>query len=146
MTGNQDLIVELLCGRTVHDMHGLSEVIYLEEGSYQELEARRALANVLRSSKPLDLGLRTLLADLFDPDRDEIDRKLRFVHRRKGKPWTKAQAEKQIAEFIWAAVQEGTKGESAFSLAMGKFGLKRTRIIEIWSHWQPILTRLKRKN
>jgi hypothetical protein len=139
-------IVELLGGRTVPGKRGLPQRTYLKDGSDEEKEARRALARELRSSAPLNLGLRFILADLIDPDRDEINRRIRFENRRKGKPSTNALAEKTIAEFIWSQVQAGVKAESAINSAKQKFGLGRSRIFKIWSHWQPILKRLKRRS
>ena len=54
---------------------------YLEEGSKEHHEARKALLRLLRdSSKPLGGGLRELLADLFDPSK-ELPRKLVFEKR-----------------------------------------------------------------
>lgn len=144
MTRDQQRIVHLLCGRTVQDKHGLPRQSYLRNGSTDEKEARRALARVLRTTVPLEVGLRFIIAELIDPDCDEIDRRIRFEYRRKGKP-SNAYAERLIAEFIWARVQTGEKAESAVAHAMGKFGLGRSRVMKIWGHWQPILKRLKRR-
>ena len=81
-TPDDRLIVELLCGRDEHDEYGLPHTIYPKN----EQDGRRALARKLRSSKTLDLGLRFVLADLFDPDQGEIDRQVWFGYRRKGRP------------------------------------------------------------
>jgi hypothetical protein len=135
-------IVDLLCGPSVRDEHGLTRQSYLRDGSPEELAARRALARLLRTSSPLDLGLRFVLADLIDPDCDAVERKIRFERRRKGKP-SSAHTEKTISEFIWALVEDGVKREAAFHSAMDRFGLKRSRILKIWSDWQPILKRVK---
>ena len=59
------LIIELFCGRIVRDSRGQRHV-YLEDD--EELEALRALARLLRTTQPLDLGLRFLIADLIDPE------------------------------------------------------------------------------
>jgi hypothetical protein len=143
-TRDQQLVIQLLCGHIVRNKHQVPHTVYLKDGSPEEQEARRALARILRTSLPLDLGLRFLIADLIDPDRDEIDRRIRFGHRRKGKP-SNALAEKEIAEFIWSQVRSGVKTEEAVFQAAERFGLERTRIFEIWSHWQPILKRLNRR-
>jgi len=144
---DEELIVHLLCGREVQDKHGLATQVYLEDGSPEELEARRALARMLRSSRPLDLGLRVVLADLVDPDRDDVDRKINFNKRREGKP-SNAQAEKTVAEYIDAMLRDsGNKRQQlkyAISKAEAEFGLKRTRLLQIWQHWKPILQRLNR--
>jgi hypothetical protein len=131
-------IVHLLCGRTVQDRRGLPRQSYLRDNSADEKAARRALARYLSTSQPIDLGLRFILANLIDPDRDEINRRIRFENRRKGKP-SNAQAEKLIAEFIWSMVQTGMKVESAVAHAMRTFGLGRSHVMKIWGHWQPIL-------
>jgi len=144
MTGDEKRqIVALLCGRSVIDEHGLTRESYLRDGSAEEIAARRALARLLRTSSPLDLGLRVVLADLIDPDCDAVERQIRFERRRRGKP-SSAHADKQMCEFIWAHVKDGVKKEAAFQSAMDRFGLKRSRILKIWSDWQPILKRLKR--
>ena len=138
MTKDQKQIIDLLCGRTVQDKHGLPRQRYLGNGSPDEKKACKALARELRTSRPLDLGIRFILADLIDPDRVEIDRRIRFENRRRGRQ-SNAQAEKQIAEAIWSMVQAGTKTESAVAHAMKTFGLGRSRVMEIWGLWKPIL-------
>jgi hypothetical protein len=130
---NQKRIIDLLCGRTVQDKRGLPQQRYLKNGSAEELEARRALVRYLRKSRPIDLGIRWVIADLVDPDCIEIDRQIRIEHRRKGKPSKSALAEKKIAEFVWSQVQAGIKAESAIKSAKEKFGLGRSRIFKIWS-------------
>jgi hypothetical protein len=145
MTKDQKKIIELLSGRTVQDQRDLPQQVYLEEGGAEELEARRALARELRTSIPLNLGLRFLLANLIDPDcGDEVERRIRFEHRREGQPSSDARAEKKIAEFIWSRVQGGAQMKAAIPDATRKFKLGRTRIREIWRHWEPILKRAKR--
>jgi len=143
MTRDQKKIIDLLCGHTVQDQRDLAQQVYLEEGSAEELEARRALARELRTSIPLNLGLRFLLAELIDPDCDAAERRIRFDRRREGKR-SNAQAEKKIAEFIWARVQGGAQVKGAVSDAEVKFKLGQKRIKEIWGIWKPILKRAKR--
>jgi hypothetical protein len=143
MTSDEKRIIELLCGRSERDGRGLPRVTYLSEGSSEETEARRALAQMLKTSLQLDLGLRGILADLIDPDRDELDRRIRFERRRKGKP-SNAVAEEQIAEFIWTQRRAGAKMKPVITEAIKKFGLKEKRILAIWKIWRPILQRVKR--
>jgi hypothetical protein len=143
LTEDQKRILDLVFGRTVHDERGLPHKIYLVEGSPEALEARRALARELRTSLPLDLGLRSAIADMIDPDCDAAERQIQFEHRREGRPSNDVLAEMQIAEFIWSRVQGGDKTESAIQSAMEKFKLVRSRIFEIWRHWKPILKRRK---
>jgi hypothetical protein len=127
MTDTARLIVELLEGRA--------------KGA-REKDARRALAQELRSLKPLDLGLRCFLADLIDPDRNEINLQIRFVRRRKGKPSNPA-TDKRIAQFI-AGIAKDDGVESAVTQAKQEFGLSRSRLMAIWGEWRPILKRLER--
>jgi hypothetical protein len=129
MTSDGKHIIDLLAGR-------------LKEGSDNELKARRALARMLKTSLPLDQGVRSILADLIDPDCD-INRRIRFTRRRKGKP-SNAAAEKLIAEFIWNRRRGGMKMKPVVSAATTKFGLQEKRILAVWKVWQPILQRLKR--
>jgi hypothetical protein len=146
MTKDQERIVELLCGRAEQDQHGLPAHIYMQDGSAEELEARRALARLLRSSTPIEIGLRCILADLIDPDRDEVDRQIKLKNRREGKP-SNALAEKTIAEYIEAMLTDNGETRQlkyAISKAEERFGLGRTRLLEIWREWRPILARLKR--
>jgi hypothetical protein len=143
MTEDQEQILNLICGREATDQHGLPTRIYFEAGSREELEARRALARMLRSSRPLDLGLRFILADMIDPDRDEVERTILFKYRREGKR-SNPVAEKTVAEYVAAQLEDSGKLESAIAKAMEKFDLKRTRVLDIWRVWKPILQRLKR--
>jgi hypothetical protein len=46
----------------------------IRKGSRRELQARRTLARMLRSERPLDLGLRFILADAVDPDGEGAQR------------------------------------------------------------------------
>ena len=117
---DQQLINLLLCGRIARKPH---QEPYLKDGSTEELEARRALARLLRTSLPLDLGVRFVLADLIDPDQDVVNRRIRFVYRRKGKR-SNALLEKEIATHILARVQAGIKRELAIEDAIKKFNLK----------------------
>jgi hypothetical protein len=144
MTSDAKRVLELLCGRVERDGRGLLRVVYLKEGTPNEVKARRALARMLKTSLPLDLGVRSVLADLIDPDCD-TDRKIRFEHRRKGKP-SNVVAEREIGEFIWSKREAGEQMKNVLSDASKKFGLKRARINNIWKRLQPILQRLKRRD
>ena len=143
-TKDENRIISLLCGRTVRDERKLPQQRYLEDGSPKELEARRALARYLRTSRPMDFGVRSAIADLLDPDCIENERYIRFGHRRKGQPSRSALAEREIAELIWSHVQAGNSIDTAFRHVEEKFGLKQSSTKTIWKHWQPILRRLKR--
>jgi hypothetical protein len=105
----------------------------------EELEARRALARELGSSRPLSIGFRRMLADLIDPD-GVSKQCLRFGNRRRGNARDAAR-DSRIAEQIWEA---GGKVEAAVEKAMKDFHLGRSTVLEIWSEWKPILNRRHR--
>ena len=122
----------------------------LKEGSAENLAARRALAQHLRTSRRLDLGLRFALADLIDVDircpnskshgYDEQPHILVLKRRQpRGQPVKArdAAAERKIAEFIWH--QRGKP--LVKQIAAEKFGVSRTHVYEIWKDWQPVLKR-----
>jgi hypothetical protein len=145
MSGDHQLIRDLLAGRVVRDRRGSLQLQYLKEGSTEEKEARHALARMLRSSRPLDLGVRCLIAVMIDPDCDEADRRIRFKHKRRGQR-SNALAEKEVAEFIWSQRQAGRQVKVAVDDARKKFGLEQSRVKAIWGLWGPILKRLKRES
>jgi hypothetical protein len=58
---------DLLEGIGDTDEKGLPVAAYLEEETTREIEARKALARLLRNGRPLDSLVRHLLAGLFDP-------------------------------------------------------------------------------
>jgi len=145
MSGDHQLIRDLLGGRVVRTPRGSLQLQYLKEGSAEEKEARHALARMLRSSRPIDLGVRYLIAAMIDPDCDEADRRIRFEHKRKGQR-SNALAEKEVAEFIRSLRQSGKQMKLAVDNARQEFGLKQSRVKAIWGLWGPILKRLKRES
>src|SRR6516162_2516430 len=94
---------ELLGGYCDQDRRGRLRSRYLKEGSQEEVDARRAIARLLRSNDPLDRQLRTALAGLFDPDGPPAleQRKISIVWRRRG-GHIDHRANTQIAEHIRA--------------------------------------------
>ena len=143
MTGDQKSIVELLCGRAIKDKRGLSRQSYLKEDGAKEKEARRALARRLRTARPLDLGMRHLLADLLDPDCDAAERQIRFGHRRRGRRrvrWQKC----KLLNLLGRGSRPATKKKRPVQAAVEKFRLVRSRIFEIRRSWKPILERRQR--
>jgi hypothetical protein len=66
---NSDLqLARTLLNGFVDEVRQRPETRYLVKGCAEEVEARRAIARLLRSNYPLDRQLREHLADLFDPD------------------------------------------------------------------------------
>lgn len=138
MTRDQRRILELLGGRTKRGQLRS----YLKDNSAAEKEARRALAKELRKGAPLDLGLKFYIADLIDPD-GMSDRRIRFVNRRRGNR-SDAQAENDIAEFIWAKAPTGKLKKAVEYEVAQRFGIRRSRIRNIWRVWKPVLERRHR--
>jgi hypothetical protein len=131
VTADQERINALLCGRLARDRRGLPHTIYLKHNSAEEKEARRALARYLRTSLPLDLGVRFVLGDLIDPDLDDVERIIRFEHRRKGKR-SNPLAENEIAEFVWSQAENGARIKTAIGDAAKKFDRGDHRVRAIW--------------
>jgi len=104
---------------------------YLEKGSPEEVEARRAIVRVLRSNRPLRL-LRWHLADLFDPDPVSEQRTIEFVFRRQGTP-TDHIRNTQIAQYVWGQVKQGDRVTKAINNAANKFALSQSTIKNIWN-------------
>jgi hypothetical protein len=99
-----------------------------------ETEARLVFARVLRSSIPLDLTLRFMLADLIDPDNDDNDHRLVL----KRKPGNRAPRSnhRSIAAHVWKRIKEGDGFESAVVDAMGHFDVGRTTVTNAWAEWK----------
>lgn len=131
-TRDDKLIVHLLGGRVTWDKRGLPQHHYLQDGSAEELRARRALARYLRTSRTIDFGLRCLLADMIDPACEEAERRICFKHRREGQPAKSALAQKTIAEFIRTC-----PGPKPIAQAVAKFELSRTSVETIWRAANP---------
>jgi hypothetical protein len=107
------------------------------EGSARDLQARRTLARVLRSSKPLDFGLRLILAEAVDPDGEDNVRL--FLKRKPGRP--QAFNERHIAVFIYQRTEADLKLESAVKEAMTKFNASHGTVTKAWSKWKPHIKR-----
>jgi hypothetical protein len=121
MTREQELAVELL----VRDR--------LKGG--KEDEALRALARILRSSLPLDIGLRFALANLIDPDvGKEMGRRL-VLQRSQGR--TKQVNDREIAAALWHLRKQGVPRKRAEYRVETKFGVRRTAVTDAQRKWKP---------
>jgi hypothetical protein len=109
---------------------------YLKRGEPLELEARAAMARLLRSKGPLDAQLRQHLADLFDPTAAWQARKIEFVGRRKGGK-TDHVRNTQIASHIWDQVKRGVRVTKAIGNAANRFALSEDSIKKIWNIYRP---------
>ena len=126
----------LLGGYTDQDRRGRRRSRYLKEGSQQEVDARRAIARLLRSNGPLDRQLRTNLADLFEPSPPAWEqRKIRIVSRRRGRPIDHI-SNTQIAEHVWEQVRAGAKVTAAIESAADEFGVEPETVTKIWGKYK----------
>jgi len=107
------------------------------KGSARDLQARRTLARMLRSSKPLDPGVRFILAEAIDPD-GEDDVRL-FLKRKPGR--RRRVNERHVAAFIYQRTKDGVSVESAVKEAEGKFAVKSSTVYSAWSKWRPHIKR-----
>lgn len=126
----------LLGGYTHQNRRGRRRSRYLKEGSQQEVDARRAIARLLRSNGLLDRQLRTNLADLFEPSPPAWEqRKIRIVSRRRGRPIDHI-SNTQIAEHVWEQVGAGAKVTAAIESAADEFGVEPETVTKIWGKYK----------
>ena len=126
----------LLGGYTHQNRRGRRRSRYLKEGSQQEVDARRAIARLLRSNGLLDRQLRTNLADLFEPSPPAWEqRKIRIVSRRRGRPIDHI-SNTQIAEHVWEQVRAGAKVTAAIESAADEFGVEPETVTKIWGKYK----------
>ena len=111
----------------------------LKKGSAEELEARRLIARLLRSSRPLNLSFRFMLADLIDPDDDIAEHRLE-LKRRPGNRSSRAD-HCRIAVYVWRRTAAGVHLKAAVGDAMDHFGVKRSTVMAAWSKWRPHIER-----
>jgi|SRR6516162_2358337 len=82
-----------------------------------EDQARRLLAKLLRTTRPLDLGLRFALGDLFDPDLGQEQGCYLTIKRVRGNPRIKRVNLWSVAAYVWRATREGTLPKNAVTRA-----------------------------
>ena len=86
-----------------------------KQDSTKEMEARRALAKVLRHG-PLDLSLRVWLANLFDPDMRDTEKQWFVLKQGRGR--SKTVNDRKVAAVIWHRLKAGEKQEAAIQHAV----------------------------
>jgi hypothetical protein len=131
---------KLLDGFVEKGHQGRLRTRYLERGDPLELQARSAIARLLRSKGPLDAQLRWHLADLFDPVAAWQQRKIEFVSRRQGKKTDHVRSS-QIASHIWDEVERGRRVTAAVISAAKKFALSDDMVKKIWGIYRPPMER-----
>src|SRR5262249_49558916 len=110
----------------------------LKKGSPREWQGRRTLGRMLRSQRPLDPGLRFILADLVDDLYGDSIQQLTLT-RKRGRRHRVSQC--KIAVLIWRQRQAGTPWESAVRLAMKEFRCSRGTVTGAWKEWRRFIER-----
>jgi hypothetical protein len=110
-------------------------------GSERELKARTALAKILFKEAPNGYFTR-LMAALIDPPRRSVIIKRKIVFKRpRGTPVVVGDRRRaEIAAFIHARLKNRTGTQSLKSVlgeAEDKFGVRRSTLLNIWSHFRP---------
>jgi hypothetical protein len=126
----------LLGGYIENDARGLPRQKYLAKDA--ELEARSALASILRNQKPLDHDLREKMAALFDPAPDThtaVDRMMVFTHRVRGRRQN-SMANTAIAWHVREAVTQGNPVAAAIQLAADQFGVDDSTVKKLWLRYR----------
>jgi hypothetical protein len=113
-----------------------SRVHYLS--GRDESEARKAIAKLLRSGKPLSGQLRDMLASAFDPTSQPNllnGRQIYFRFARRGKQPDHV-ANTAIAYHIYEAVKEGATVEVAVGKAIDQFEITREFAMRVWGRYR----------
>ncbi len=109
--------------------------LHADRGADED-QARRLLTDVLRTERPLDLGLRFTLADLFDPDsRDDLGCCL-TIKKMRGNRKSRLNS-RLIAARVWKATRNGCKLKLAVKDAAGECRCHESTVYEAWSRWNP---------
>jgi hypothetical protein len=114
---------------------------YWKDKSADEKMGREALAELLRSGRPLTRDLRDTLAALFDPRKNHYpggERRLKFEDRHRGNR-PKTILHSLVAQYIYDAVKSGAGVGDAIEGAVGKFELEERMIKRIWGRRRPTL-------
>jgi hypothetical protein len=132
----------LLSGFVEQGSDGRLRSKYLQARTREELDARRAIARLLRGNGPLDRQLRDRLADLFDPSSAAGEpRKIELVNRARGRT-NDPIANTQIAEAVWNTVVAGQTITKAIDAAVGQFSVSEDLVKKIWGRYRPVLARV----
>jgi hypothetical protein len=132
---------DLLAGFVEEGRQGRRRTRYLDKGSAMELEARTAIARLLRSNAPLDKQVREHLANLFDPTAAWQQRKIEFVSRRQGRH-TDHVRNTQIASHVWDEVKAGGRVTAAVASAAKKLAISDDMAMRIWGRYRPLMERI----
>ena len=103
-----------------------------------EDQARRLLVKLLRATRPLDLGVRMALGDLFDPDLKQEQGCYLTIKRVRGNPKIKGVDYWGVAAHIWRAIREGAKPHKAVGGAAQKFSCHKKSAQKAWRLYGPL--------
>jgi hypothetical protein len=131
----------LLDGFVEEGHEGRRRTKYLGKGSATELEARTAMARLLRRTAPLDNEVREHLANLFDPAAAWQQREIEFVSRRQGRH-TDHVRNTQIASYVWDEVKAGGRVTAAVASAAKKLAISDDMAMRIWGRYRPLMERI----
>jgi hypothetical protein len=132
----------LLDGFVEEGRQGRRRTRYLNKGSAMELEARIAIARLLRRKQaPLDNEVREHLANLFDPAAAWQQRKIEFVSRRQGRH-TDHVRNTQIASHIWGEVKAGGRVTAAVASAAKQLAISDDMAMKIWGRYRPLMEQI----
>ncbi len=132
----------LLDGFVERNARGRLRTDYLKRASPEELNARRAMARLLRGDQPLDRQLRESLAGLFDPAPPEWEpREIKLESRRPGRFIDHAAAT-QVAEYVWTEVSKGERVEDAVADAADHYARSGEAVMKIWGRYRQIFERI----
>jgi len=124
----------LLDGFVKQDSRGRLRQTYLRAGTREEKDARRALANLLRTDGNLDRGLRDSLANLFEPD-PPVQRKIQIVNRGRGKLVDHVAAT-QVVKHMADEIRGGSGVNAAIASAADKFSMSDEMVKRIWGRYR----------
>jgi hypothetical protein len=131
----------LLDGYVEEDRRGRRHSKYLKRGSREELDARRAMARLLRSKNPLERQLRDSLADLFDPNPPEWEqRKIEIVFQDRGRHRDHVR-NTQIAYHVWNQLEAGGTVAAAINSAVEEFEVSEELVKQIWGRYRRVYGR-----
>ena len=131
----------LLDGYVYEDHRRRRRSKYLKRGSRDELDARRAMARLLRSKNPLEHQLRDSLAGLFDPDPPESEqRKIEIAFQRRGK-FRDHVGNTQIYDHVRNQLDAGGSVAAAITSAVEEFEVSEEFVKQIWSRYRRVYGR-----
>ena len=114
---------------------------YWEDKCPDENRGREALAELLRSERPLTRDLRDTLAVLFDPKENQYpggERRLLFKLRRVGNR-KETILHSSVAQHIYDAAKCGGGVKAGIDSAIDEFGLQERNVWLIWKRYRPTM-------